>query len=236
MFWLFSIDTTTVSYCLLEFFLCILKKETLFLGLLSCHSKPTERVIDFSGIWIKSLYSLEVQVYGNRTKRNCPEFGSGPLLQAAFLSSEEFFPIWNQLPLRMLKEVEPWIWPKNSSSLQAGLLVDLPVLSRDALTKLWAHCPLHSESRALGDTGSGQCPSAPLPAQRGELGPLQGRKEFSMCHLLYLHHMVLLLVMPTLNKMMLSAPRGFLIQMATGSGHQVKHRGLVPNYFFPIVH
>lgn len=24
--------------------------------------------------------------------------------------------------------------------------------------------------------------------------------------------------------------------MGTGSGHQVKHEGLVPNYFFPVVH
>lgn len=114
VFWLFSIDTTTVSYCLLELFPCILRKGTFLLGLLSCHSKPTERVINFRGIGMKSLSTLEIQVYGSRTKRNCPEFGSSPLLQAGFLSPEEFFSIWNQLPLRTLKEVEPWIWPKNS--------------------------------------------------------------------------------------------------------------------------
>lgn len=33
--------------------------------------------------------------------------GCCPLLEVGILNPEEFFPIWNQLPLRMLKEVEP---------------------------------------------------------------------------------------------------------------------------------
>lgn len=62
----------------------------------------------------------------------------------------------------------------------------------------WPNCELTAqwkESRALGDTGSGLCPSTLLPAQWESSIPLQGRKEFSMCHLLYLSHMVHLLVM-----------------------------------------
>lgn len=146
MFWLYSIDTTTVSYCLLELFLCILKRGTLPLGLLSHHSKPTERVIDFSGIWFKSLCSLEIQVYGSRTKRNRPEFGSSPLLQVGFLNPEEFFPIWNQLPLRMLKEVEPWIWPRNFPVPRRPVGGSACYLGMHwSNCELTAHCPVGGE-------------------------------------------------------------------------------------------
>lgn len=187
VFWLFSIDTTSVSCCLLELFPCILKKGTLLLDLLSHHSKPTERVIDFSGTGIKSLYTLEIQVYGSRTKRNCPEFGSSSLLQAGFLNPGEFFPMWKSL--ECLRKWNLEFGPRTLQFL-AGLLVELPVLSWDAQIKLSS---LPSEKRAE-PWGHGQCPSALSPAQQGELNPLQGRKEFSMCHLLYLCHMVLLLV------------------------------------------
>lgn len=179
VFWLFSIDTTTVRYCLLELFPCTLKKGTLFLGLLSCHSKPTERVIDFSGIGIKSLYTLEIQVYGSRTKRNCPEFGSSPLLQAGLLSLEEFFPIWSQLPPRMLKEAEIWIWPKNSPVPHrlACWWICLCYLGMHwSNCELTAHCPVGRE-QSPGDTGSGQCPSALSPAQWGELDCPPGKER-----------------------------------------------------------
>lgn len=143
VFWLFSIDTTSVSCCLLELFPCILKKGTLLLDLLSHHSKPTERVIDFSGTGIKSLYTLEIQVYGSRTKRNCPEFGSSSLLQAGFLNPGEFFPIW-----KMPKEVEPWIWPKNSPvpcrPVGGTACAILGCPDQTELTAQW------EESRALG--------------------------------------------------------------------------------------
>lgn len=55
VFWLFSINTTTLGYCMLELFLQI-KTTTIqqqedyhFLGMLFCHLKVTERDTDFNG-------------------------------------------------------------------------------------------------------------------------------------------------------------------------------------------
>lgn len=84
--------------------------------------------------------------------------------------------------------------------------------------------------------GSAQCPSALLPTQQGELDPPSREGKNSSCATS--HNFVTWSFYWCASSEQgdaVSSPQ-FLIQMATGSGHQIKHRALVPDYFFPVAH
>lgn len=132
----------------------------------------------------------------------------------------------------MLKEVEPWIWPRNSpfpSRPVGGSACAAWVCTDQSLSSL-------PSGKRAEPWGHGQCPSALLPTQQRELDPTSREGKKVACATT--HNFVTWSFYWCASSEQGDAVSSlqFLTQMATGSGHQIKHRGLVLDYFFPVVH